>query len=121
MIGNRLKGLREESNLLQKELADKVNVSAGAIGMYENNKRNPDYETLNKLADCFEVSVDYLLGRTDDPRAAILKGNDLPKEMREVGIEEVAVLKEFREAGLSPEDVKEIIEWYKWKKEKGKS
>lgn len=65
MFGDRLKQLRKENNLLQKELADMLNVSASTIGMYERNQRDPDTNTLRFLADYFNVSVDYLLARTE--------------------------------------------------------
>lgn len=63
MIGNRLKQLREELNIKQDELAKKISVSTSTIGMYETNKREPNNEITIKLADFFNVSVDYLLGR----------------------------------------------------------
>ncbi|WP_026189013.1 LexA family protein [Orenia marismortui] len=63
--GKVLKKLRMEMNLTQKELADKLGITRGAIGHYEQGKRSPDNEMLAKLADFFDVSVDYLLGRTD--------------------------------------------------------
>lgn len=65
MIGNRLKELREELKLLQKELADKLNLTQQTISLYESNKREPDFDILEKIADFFDISVDYLLGRTD--------------------------------------------------------
>ena len=63
---NRLRKLRKEKQLYQKELASIVGVSDGAIGMYETGKRTPDKDMLGKLANCFDVSVDYLLGRTEE-------------------------------------------------------
>ena len=65
MIGKRLKELRQEKHLLQKELANKVNLSQQTISLYESGKRQPDYATLERLADFFEVTTDYLLGRTN--------------------------------------------------------
>lgn len=65
MFGDRLKLLRKNCNYTQKELGEKLNVSGRVIGYYESNERFPDKETLTRLADFFEVSVDYLLGRTD--------------------------------------------------------
>lgn len=64
-LGNRLKDLREEMNLTREELAYKLNISYSAVSKYETNVRFPDKETLYKLADYFNVSVDYLLGRSD--------------------------------------------------------
>lgn len=64
-FGDRLKQLREEKNIKQSELADIFNISSSTIGMYEQNRRTPDFKLLNKFADFFDVSVDYLLCRTD--------------------------------------------------------
>ncbi len=65
MLGERIKKLRESKGLTQKELANQLGLTDGAIGFYEVGKRNPPLDTLNKLADFFGVSIDYLLGRTD--------------------------------------------------------
>lgn len=63
-LGELLVQLRTEKNIYQKELADYLNVSIGTISNYENGVHSPDLETLCLLADYFEVSTDYLLGRT---------------------------------------------------------
>lgn len=65
MIGNRIKLLREEVGLKQDELAKKLSVSPSAIGMYERNLREPNNELTLKIATFFNVSVDYLLGKSD--------------------------------------------------------
>jgi transcriptional regulator with XRE-family HTH domain len=64
-FGDRLRELRVENKMGQKEVGDLINVSYSTIGKYESNERTPDPDKLNKLADFFKVSVDYLLGRTD--------------------------------------------------------
>lgn len=64
-FGDRLKELREEKELKQAELANLFNISPSTIGMYEQNRRTPDFALLNSIADYFGVSIDYLLGRTD--------------------------------------------------------
>lgn len=71
-FGNILTQLRQEQNVVQKELAKYLNVSVGTISNYEKNKHFPGPATLCKLADFFGVSIDYMLGRTDfryDPKA----------------------------------------------------
>ena len=68
----RLKELRKERQLTQQELGEIINCTHTAINYYENGKRQPDLETLCKLADYFNVSVDYLLGKpqwTDEEKA----------------------------------------------------
>ena len=65
-FGNRLKKLRLENNLTQENLSKKLNVSRATVGRYETDERFPDKNLLKKIADIFEVSIDYLLGRTDN-------------------------------------------------------
>lgn len=65
MDGKRLKELRLNKKLTQEEVGKFVNVTKVSISGYENNTRSPDTETLQKLADLFKVSTDYILGRTD--------------------------------------------------------
>lgn len=65
MFGKRLKLLRTNLKLTQKQLGENLNLSQRAISSYENNLRFPDEIILNSIADYFNVSVDYLLGRTD--------------------------------------------------------
>lgn len=65
MLGYRIKRLREDKGLQQKDLAKKLDVSPSAIGMYERDEREPNNDLLIKLADFFNVSVDYLLGNSD--------------------------------------------------------
>lgn len=59
-----LKDLREEKNLTQNELAKLICVSRSSINAYENNTNDPSLDVLVKIADFFNVSLDYLLGRT---------------------------------------------------------
>lgn len=65
MVGNRIKLLREELGLKQEDLAKKLSVSPSSIGMYERNLREPNDELTLKFSNFFDVSVDYLLGKTD--------------------------------------------------------
>lgn len=66
MFGQRLAALRMEMGLSQYQLADKLEFSRGQIGNYEQGTREPDFATLIKIADFFQVSTDYLLGRNED-------------------------------------------------------
>ncbi len=64
-FGELLASLRRERGILQKELAAYLNVTVATISNYEKGVHAPDYETLVKLADFFDVSTDYLLQRTE--------------------------------------------------------
>ncbi|MBP3972713.1 helix-turn-helix transcriptional regulator [Bacillus sp. WL1] len=62
-FGNRIRDLRKQKGITQKELAQSLKLSESTIGMYERNERQPDYNTLIRIADYFNVSTDFLLGR----------------------------------------------------------
>ncbi|MCT4662936.1 MAG: helix-turn-helix domain-containing protein [Tissierellales bacterium] len=66
MFAKRLRLLRTELGLTQKELADKLNIRNTAISKYELGEREPDIETLAFLSNLFDVSVDYLIGKSDE-------------------------------------------------------
>ncbi|KXS41415.1 MAG: helix-turn-helix domain-containing protein [Candidatus Frackibacter sp. T328-2] len=70
MIGERIKELRKEKGLLQRELAEELNITQQTISLYESEKRYPDAKSLNKMAKYFDVSIDYLLGNTDERQKA---------------------------------------------------
>lgn len=63
MLSEKLKKMRESKGLTQNELAKKLNLSRSAIGMYEKGERNPNFETLELIADFFNVRIDDLIGR----------------------------------------------------------
>lgn len=62
MFSQRLKSLRKDKGLTQKELGHHFNLSQSSIAFYEKGEREPDFATLIKFADFFDVSTDYLLG-----------------------------------------------------------
>ncbi|MTI80064.1 MAG: helix-turn-helix transcriptional regulator [Firmicutes bacterium] len=75
IFAERLKELREEHELYQKELADKIGVKRGTVAAWEAG-RLPERSALEKLANFFGTSVDYLLGRTDFRDAKKEEEND---------------------------------------------
>ncbi len=62
-IGEKIANLRKKRGMSQSQLAKELNIGTSTLGMYETGKRSPNPEMLNKIADYFHVSVDYLLGR----------------------------------------------------------
>lgn len=70
-FGERLRALRLEKKLTLRELAKELDISFSALGKYERNEHQPDFDTLEKLADYFDVSIDYLLGRTEKQNLTI--------------------------------------------------
>lgn len=101
LFGDRLRYLREEKGVTQKELGNFINVSDRVVGYYESNNRFPkDENIIKKIADYFNVSIDYLLGRTN------IRNTEntyiTPKEHED--IEEV--VEELRERLLNTENFK---------------
>ena len=67
MVYSRIRDLREDRDLKQQDLADYLNCSQVCYSRYENGHRDIPLETISKIADFYNVSVDYLLNRTDCP------------------------------------------------------
>lgn len=64
-MGTKLKSLRIEKRLTQKQVADRIGLAISAVSSYESGSRYPSYDVLVRLAHIFHVSTDYLLGMTD--------------------------------------------------------
>ncbi len=62
-LGSRIKELRKNRDLTQQQLAKLLGISASSVGMYEQDRRKPDNETLLKLCNVFDTSADYILGK----------------------------------------------------------
>lgn len=61
-LGEIIRSLRATNGMTQKELADKLSISPSTIGMYEQGRREPDLDTISKIANVFNVTVGYLVG-----------------------------------------------------------
>lgn len=83
----RLKDLREDKDLRQKDIADIINTSANYYGDYEKGKRQIPFDRVIELANFYNVSLDYIAGRTNDKKG--FNKSDLPSS-------EVSLLKDFR-------------------------
>jgi transcriptional regulator with XRE-family HTH domain len=79
--GKRLRKLREQLNLSPDELGQAVNVSRQQIGRYEANRTDVTSDTLVKFADFFDVTTDYLLGRSDVKHGYDRRGNRVTVEL----------------------------------------
>jgi len=108
MLHKRLKELRKELKLTQYEVSEKINIPSSTYANWEQGTRAPDYEILIKIANIFNCTVDYLLGRTDNKNIEVLSGDKLPPELRGI-IDAIGVLKG---TGLSNQDIQEILEMH---------
>ena len=83
----RLKKLRENAGFTQDAFAKKIGVAQSTIGMWESGRREPDHETTSRLADFFDVSIDYIVGRIDDQEPLEENTPALPLIDNIIGIE----------------------------------
>ncbi len=77
-FGEKLKKLRHEAGLTQKQLADRLRISKSTVSFYEQSIRYPSLDVLIDIARVFHISLEYLLGETDKSR--FLDISDLPAE-----------------------------------------
>ncbi|MDR1354044.1 MAG: helix-turn-helix domain-containing protein [Oscillospiraceae bacterium] len=69
MVEKKLKHLRQQCGMTQRQLADELGISSSAVGMYEQGRREPDYKTLLAICRLFGTSADYLLREEDGNQA----------------------------------------------------
>lgn len=116
MLGKRIADLRKEHKLSQYELANRIGFSRGKLANYEQGSRQPDYETLIRIADFFDVSTDFLLGKTDlqNKRNFDISLSDEEKKIFDE-LKKYPVL--FHDLSSNPEKkIKELIKLQKAKK-----
>lgn len=75
-MGEKLKSLRTDRNMTQKQIADRIGLAISAVSSYESGTRYPSYDVLLKLARIFHVSTDYLLGKTETRNIDVTGLND---------------------------------------------
>ena len=114
--GKRLRKLRKENNLTQKELARDLGIGESTLSHYERGDRDPDSTTLRKLSNFFEVSTDYLLNNSDERNNAdkikkaisddpeLVEFWDKAKDREDLQL----MLKQTKD--LKPSTIKQIIE-----------
>jgi HTH-type transcriptional regulator, competence development regulator len=128
ILGSRLKKLREKHNLTQERAGEIFGLTKYQIHRYESGISNPDPDIINKFADYYGVSADYLLGRTDNPNPP--ENDGIPEELntlakinqliKEYGIEQMGFFDIEKWKSLSEEEIEEIIKHFEWVVHKAK-
>lgn len=84
MLGDRLRDLMLKCHKSQQQVSNELGITRQRLNFYVTGRRQPDNEMLLVLAEYFEVSIDYLLGKTDKKnKPTANNGDELPKEMQE--------------------------------------
>lgn len=116
-LGKRIRYLRETNNLSQKAFAEKLGITNTQLSRYELGERKPDPEMISKIADHFDVSTDFLLGRENNIISVAGSEIELTKDEFKIfeELKKHPIL--FHDLATNPEKkVKEIIKLYKMKK-----
>ncbi|MFC5773721.1 helix-turn-helix domain-containing protein [Ectobacillus antri] len=112
VLAQRIKKLRELNNYSQKRVADALGISNVQLSRYESGDRKPEPETIKNIADFYDVSVDYLLGRTDVSSLSSEQPYDslaeITKFVQQLGFTQMGFFNIEEWKNLSPEDVEDI-------------
>lgn len=109
---NKLKELRTENGKLQREIAEYLGIDRTTYGKYETGASEPDFETLSRIADLYKVSVDYLLGRTEEKN---------PTTNEDRGIEDIKAALFGGDTEVTDEMWEELQEFIKFIKHKNQN
>ncbi|GKH47109.1 helix-turn-helix domain-containing protein [Anaerotruncus massiliensis (ex Togo et al. 2019)] len=99
----RIRELRISADIMQKDLAKELGIPANTFNQYETGKREPDFETLKRIANHFHVSVDYLIGNDDK--------KNKPSIHKDEGLSEDALRVAEKFSRLTPEDQSKVEEY----------
>ena len=81
VLGNRIRSLREDQDLTQKELSTMIGLTPKMISFYENNQRTPPIDILLKISRIFDVDINYLVGLSSSKNAQVSAKNISPQEL----------------------------------------
>lgn len=107
ILSERIKDRRQKLNLNQEELADLVGISRNVLSSYESGRNVPPGNTLVPLADALKSSVDYLLGRSDDPHQIFTDKEEMTPDQKHVIFRVTELIKE----DMSSEDLESAVEF----------
>ncbi|SDX04482.1 DNA-binding transcriptional regulator, XRE-family HTH domain [Paenibacillus sp. PDC88] len=104
MLSQRLLALRKEKKLTQQEISKLLKMARTTYSGYENGSREPDNETLDKIANFFGVSVDYLLGRTEQKKQVLSESSRVLIDSLNLTDEEIMSRIKFEVDGIALEE-----------------
>jgi HTH-type transcriptional regulator, competence development regulator len=114
VLKNKLIELRKAKKLRQEDIAKILGIARTTYAMYEQGNREPDFDTLNKIADYFEVTIDHLLGREEKRKTKEDSLEEVNKLVKEYGIEQFGFFDIEKWKDLSQEDIEEIKKHFEY-------
>ncbi|MEC3884613.1 helix-turn-helix transcriptional regulator [Halobacillus sp. HZG1] len=123
-FSDRLKQLRNRHKLSREQLAQTIGVSYSTISKYESGTREPDFKTLDKMSDYFDVTTDYLLGRSNIPSSQPESTNgsiaEINRLLDKYEIDDMAFFDIDKWKSMSPEQIKELESYFQYLIQKSK-
>ncbi|WP_026021279.1 helix-turn-helix domain-containing protein [Paenibacillus senegalensis] len=108
--GSRIAQLRKARGLTQMQLSEALDISRASLALYEQNRREPDSSMLTKLSNYFNVSIDYLVGRTDFPQSA---DENIQQFINHLELSDETILQKYKlqidGRELTPDEAKRFI------------
>ena len=95
LFQQRLQDLRDKRGLNQEDLAKRARLQATAVSHFETGTRKPSFDNLRRLADALETTVDYLMGRTNEPTGIVTEGDQLFRDFENLTTEEREIARDF--------------------------
>lgn len=117
LLGKRLAKLRSIQGLSQYELAKKLGFSRGKLANYEQGSHESDYDTLNHIANYFNVSFDYLIGHTENhnpPNDAFNPISEINKLLKKYDIDQSGFFDIDKRKAMGPEGIKELEDYFEF-------
>lgn len=111
LLSEKITKLRKGRKLTQQQVAKSLELTRSAYSQYELGTRNPDHDILNKIADFYDVSIDYLLGRTENPEQVLSEPSRVLIDSLDLTDDEIMQKMDFSVDGikLDDEDVRRFI------------
>jgi len=109
IIGDRITILRTRKGITQKKLAQLSNITEASLSRYENGLREPKINTLIKISDVLDSTVDYLIGKTDIENGVIVNKLTIPEKLRDIKTEYLLIARDLEKLRISPKDVNNFI------------
>lgn len=115
IFANRLRQEREQLGLMQKEMAQKLDIPSNTYNGYETGKRSPNLEVAKHISDTLNISVDYLLGRTDE-RSINKEKSKLDPSIKTIAAHRIGDIEDLDDDAI--EKINEYIEFIRMQKRK---
>lgn len=103
-IGDRIRKARKHKKLTLKEAAEKLDTNVSSLSKIERGEYEASYDMFEKLSQLYDVGVSYFFG----------ENVDIPKELLDVGVEELVIAKEIRDSELNDKEIKQIVDFIKF-------